>query len=42
MFPDEGDSEMNYSVFYDKNDAVGFAPLEVADTPPLALNFALL
>ncbi|WP_297203831.1 DNA polymerase III subunit delta [uncultured Brachyspira sp.] len=42
MFPDEGDSEMNYSVFYDKNDAVGFAPLEVADTPPFGSNLRLI
>lgn len=42
MFPDEGDSEMNYSVFYDKNDAVGFAPLEVADTPPFGSKLRLI
>ena len=42
MFPDEGDSEMNYSVFYDKNDAVGFAPLEVADTPPFGSKLRLV
>ena len=42
MFPDEGDSEMNYSVFYDKNDAVGFMPLEVADTPPFGSKLRLI
>ena len=42
MFLDEGDSEMNYSVFYDKNDAVGFAPLEVADTPPFGSKLRLI
>ncbi|MCZ9839537.1 DNA polymerase III subunit delta [Brachyspira hyodysenteriae] len=42
MFPDEGDSEMNYSVFYDKNDAVGFTPLEVADTPPFGSKLRLI
>lgn len=42
MFPDEGDSEMNYSVFYDKNDAVGFTPLEAADTPPFGSKLRLI
>lgn len=42
MFPDEGDSEMNYSVFYDKNDAAGFMPLEVADTPPFGSKLRLI
>ncbi len=35
VFKDDGESEMNYNVFYDKNDAIGYSPLEIADTPPL-------
>ena len=42
IFKDEGDSEMNYSLFYDKNDAVGYSPLEVADTPPFGSNIRLV
>ena len=42
IFKDEGDSEMNYSVFYDKNDAVGYSPLDVADTPPFGANIRLV
>lgn len=42
MFEDEGDSEMNYSVYYDKTDAAGFAPLDVADTPPFGSSLRLI
>ena len=42
LFNDEGDSEMNYSVFYDKNDVSFSSPLEVADTPPFGVDFRLI
>lgn len=42
VFKDEGESEMNYNVFYDKNDAMGYSPLEIADTPPLGSKVRLI
>jgi len=41
-FKDEGESEMNYGIFYDKNDAPDYSPLETADTPPFGVKFRLI
>lgn len=42
IFSNDGDSEMNYSIYYDKNDSIGFSPLDVADTPPFGSNLRLI
>ena len=42
IFKDEGESEMNYNIFYDKNDAIGYSPLEIADTPPLGSKIRVI
>lgn len=42
VFKDESESEMNYNIFYDKNDSIGYSPLEIADTPPLGSKIRLI
>lgn len=41
-FKDESESEMNCNIFYDKNDAAGYSPLEIADTPPLGSQIRVI
>ncbi len=42
LFEDEGDLDMNYSVFYDKNDTVYDLPLDISNTPPFGSNKRLV
>jgi len=42
LFEDEGDLDMNYSVFYDKNDTVYDLPIDISNTPPFGSNKRLI
>lgn len=42
LFEDEADLDMNYSVFYDKNDMIYDLPIDISNTPPFGSNKRLV